>query len=201
MKLHRNYYYLGVAIIVAALILGYWFYSSKLFIPDDFYMARENSTKIAKIIVDDSSENLNLLGAISKLDQSGDYSTALNVVSKAVINNRKNTKSAVELSQQLEIMAINTAKIKPDKAKELAISAISSEVALVSRLLKYNGYLAELFELLKLKFSVKEFDPANSIQELVVKLNDEAKAVNSLNDKFNSLMAEFDALVVNSSEK
>ena len=68
-------------------------------------------------------------------------------------------------------------------------------MALVSRLLRYDGSLTELFELLKLKLSNEDVKLNGQIQNLVSQLNEEARGINDLNVKFNGLMDRFDGSI------
>jgi hypothetical protein len=88
-------------------------------------------------------------------------------------------------------MAKNLAQISPASASQKALEAVSSETALISRLITYNDYLTQLLEVLRGKFLGKNSN--DKIPELIQKLNNEAQAINDLNQKFNETMKEFDA--------
>ena len=87
-------------------------------------------------------------------------------------------------------MAKNLAKISPASAGQIALEAISSETALISRLITYNDYLTKLLEVLRNKFLEKQ--NGDQVPELISKINDEARAINDLNQKFNEVMKKFD---------
>ena len=99
--------------------------------------------------------------------------------------------NAINLSAKLEIMAKNVSQISPAIAGQIAIQAISSETALISRLITYNDYLIKLLEILQAKFLEKKKRQRQN-SRLNEKINDEARAINDLNNNFNSLMTEFD---------
>jgi hypothetical protein len=102
---------------------------------------------------------------------------------------------AIRLSEQLTVMAEQAPRIRPDYAKELATEAVASEVALVSRLIYYNNYLAQLFETLKVKFEKPWTTYLDGqVNDLINKINDEAQAINELNKKFLASMAELDRI-------
>ena len=164
------------------------------FVPPEFSEARLHGTDIAAQIADGTGHTLALLTNIAALDQQKNYTDALIQVSKAVVDNKENEQNAVRLSSQLEIMATVAPNIVPEKSRQIALEAISNEIGLVSHLLKYNGYLAELFEILKLKFSKGEVQLNGHIQDTISKMNEEARTINESNEKFNSLMAEFDSV-------
>ena len=71
-------------------------------------------------------------------------------------NNNEARSQAVNLSVQLEIMAKNLADISPASMGQIALQAISSETALINRLITYNDYLIKLLEVLQKRFWGKE---------------------------------------------
>lgn len=188
--IHKSIWLL--AIVAVGIILYLVFFYTPKFVPLEFVEARTRGSEIAKQLVISSDNNVNLLGSISQLDQEKNYTEALIAVSKAVINNRENNQIAVRLSSQLEILARAAADVKPEAAKQRAIEAVSVGVTLVTHLLKYNGYLAELFEILKLKFSNEQVVLNGQIQDLIGNINDEARTINDLNIQFNDLLNQFD---------
>ena len=71
---------------------------------------------------------------------------------------------------------------------------MSSEVALVSRLLSYTNNLIELFGVLRLKFEKPGTQFDGAVAGLIDKINEEARAINSFNQRFNWSLAEFDKI-------
>lgn len=159
-------------------------------IPPDFLKARQEASLIAQEIVALSNESANNLKEIALLDQERDYSGALSLVSRELGRNRQARERAIELSVQLEIMTRNLAQISPSSISQLALQALTSETALISRLITYNDYLSQLLEVLRGKFLDK--NDGDKIPELIDKINEEAYSINELNQKFNDLMKEFD---------
>ena len=162
--------------------------------PKEFLETRQEASLIAKDIIDISSRTAENIKKISDLDKNKEYTEALNLISEELNNNRKARENAIKLSSQLETMAKNVSSISPASAGQTAIQAISSETALISRLINYNDYLINLLEILQAKFLEKEKNSNEKIIELIGKINDEAKAINDLNNNFNSLMSEFDKI-------
>jgi len=160
-------------------------------IPENFLMARQEASIIASEIVAISNESINNLNEIAQLDKEKKYTEALLLTSQELERNRQAREKAIKLSIQLEIMAKNLSQISPASASQLALQAISSETGLISRLITYNDYLTQLLEVLREKFLGK--DTGDKIPELIAKINDEARAINDLNQKFNDVMKEFDA--------
>ncbi len=178
-------------VLVAYFIVRFLFVETRN-IPPDFLRARQEASLIAQDIVNLSGETANKLDEVSQLDQQRKYTEALILISQELERNRDAREKAVGLSQRLEAMAKNLAQIKPASASQTALQAVSSETALISRLINYNDYLNQILEVLRAKFLDK--GDGDQIPELVNKANDEARAINDLNQKFNDVMKEFDAI-------
>ncbi len=159
-------------------------------VPEDFLRARQEASLIASEIVAISNESTNNLNEIAELDKEGKYTEALVLISQELKRNRQAREKAIKLSVQLETMAKNLSQISPASASQVALQAISSETALISRLITYNEYLTQLLEVLREKFLGKS--DGDKILELLVKINGEIQAINDLNRKFNEVMGEFD---------
>jgi len=162
-------------------------------VPSDFLKARQQASLIAQEIVSLSNETTNNLNNISNLDKERKYKEALSIISQEIEHNRLAREKAVALSIQLETMTKNISGITPPDAGQKALEAVSSEVALISRLVNYNDYLVQLLEILQSKFSGQGGDSGGKVQELIQKINDEARAINDLNRKFNEAMDGFDS--------
>lgn len=159
-------------------------------VPEDFLRARQEASLIASEIVAISNESTNNLNKIAEFDKKGEYTEALVSISQELERNRQAREKAIKLSVQLEAMAKNLSQISPASASQVALQAISSETALISRLITYNEYLTQLLEVLREKFLGKS--DGDKIPELLVKINGEIQAINDLNRKFNEVMGEFD---------
>ena len=170
------------------------FMFSRAHVPSEFSEARIKGAELAKKIVDLSNESLGSLETIAAYDRTGKKSEALILISKEVLKNRDAQGEAIQLSSQLERMARTINDINPTKARVIATEAVSSEVALVSRLLSYDDYLLRLFEALRDKFQNPSFYTNGKVQELVGKINEEAQAINTFNYRFSESLAEFDKL-------
>ena len=162
--------------------------------PKEFLEARQEASLVAKNIIDISGRTAENIKKISDLDKNKEYTEALNLISEELNNNRLARENAINLSAKLEIMAKNVSQISPAIAGQIAIQAISSETALISRLITYNDYLIKLLEILQAKFLEKEKNANDKIADLIGKINDEARAINDLNNNFNNLMTEFDKI-------
>jgi hypothetical protein len=163
-------------------------------VPAEFLQARQEASLIAQDIVAVSSRTAENINKISDFDKNKEYTEALNLISEELNSNREAREKAISLSVNLETMAKNISRISPTAAGQAALQAISSETTLISRLINYNDYLIKLLEILQEKFLGKEKNANGKIVDLIGKINDEARAINDLNDNFNSLMREFDKL-------
>ena len=162
-------------------------------VPDEFLKARQEASLIALDIISFSNQTANNISKISELDKEAKYEDALNLIAQEIDHNRQAREGAIKLSAQLEKMAKNISGIEPPEAAQIALQAVGSETALISRLISYNDYLIQLLEVLRQKFS-EEKNINGRIVELVGKINEESKTINDLDKNFNQLMAEFDKL-------
>lgn len=181
-----------VLVILAAYLLARIFFIERIIIPDNFLKARQEASLIAHNIVELSNQSTENLKRISALDREKNYTEALNLLVEEIERNRQARKRAIELSAQLERMARAVPEISPASASQSAIQAISSETALISRLIAYNDYLFQLSEILRSKFLGQTKNSSERITELINKINEEARAINELDGKFNEIMEEFD---------
>ena len=164
-------------------------------IPDEFLKARQEASLIAKEIIAifaDTNENLN---KVSDFDSQKKYSEALVIISTERERNWLAREKAINLSTKLATMAQNISAIYPSSAGQTALQAVSLETALISRLIAYNDYLNQLFEILREKFlNSQASNTDGKISELIGKINEEARAINELDNNFNELMVKFDKI-------
>ncbi|MBN2197767.1 hypothetical protein JW698_01015 [Candidatus Wolfebacteria bacterium] len=160
-------------------------------VPEEFLIARQEASIIASEIVAISSQSAGNFKEIARLDGEKKYNEALDLISQELERNKQAREKAIELSLQLEIMTNNLSQIFPSSASQIALGAITSETTLISRLITYNDYLNQLLEILGDKFLGN--GNGDKIMELIEKINEEARAINELNDKFNEAMKEFDS--------
>lgn len=178
------------------IILVFYFIGRFIFvrtnnIPSDFLKARQEASVISQIIVNLSSDSAKRIEEISILDSQAQYTEALNLIVSEMNKNREIRQKAIELSSSLETMAKNASDIYPDSSASVALEAIGIETTIISRLINYNDYLNQLLEVLQLKLLGKN-NLHKKINELIGRVNEEAKEINKLNEKFNDLMAQFD---------
>lgn len=165
-------------------------------VPEEFSAARIEGAKLAVEIVAASNHSLENLKKIADYDKQGNTSEALVLISQEVVKNQEMQKRAIALSSQLEKMAILIPQIEPTRARLIVTEALSAEVGLVSRLIVYQNTFFELFQVLRLKLEGGASDMDARIGELVSKINEEASAINNLNNKFTTNLAEFDRIFI-----
>lgn len=181
-------------ILTAYFIIRFFTPNSKI-VPDEFLKARQEASLIAKEIIAVSAEINENLNKVSELDSQKQYSEALVIISTERERNWLTREKAINLSIKLVAMAENISVIEPSSAGQIALQAVSLETALIGRLINYNDYLNQLFEILREKFlNPEESNADGKISELIGKINEEAKMINELDGNFNELMAKFDKI-------
>lgn len=183
--------------ILAGLILVRGAVVDKPFVPPELLEAKGKGVDIAESIVNLSKESLNNLKAISAADETHNYSGGLDLVLKEIARNKEARDKALELSQELGMMAAKLIDVRPESAARVGLQAIGGEFQIAQHLIDYNNYIYQLLEVLQSRFTNKaESGEVTSVKvkDLVDKMNKEAAAINDLNVKYQSLMREFDIL-------
>lgn len=182
--------------IVVAVVLGYfglhYILIGPAVVPPEFQTARQKGASFAEEVAFLANKSLADLGEISKYDYEQNYSEALILVSRDLIQNRLLNDRAVQLSTELARMAERIPEIRPEKGREIASEAVGYEVALVSRLISYNNTLRELFEVLRGKFTGKIYDADGKVGQLISDINASAQAINGFNKAFSEALGRFD---------
>ena len=195
MKLKKNTKnILWTALIAAAIAFAVYFVISEKYLPPNFTEAKNNSAVIAQEIVSLTEESIKKLDDISSYDRRGNFSKAIELVREELERAKESRLKATNLTKQIETMTIAGNEISPAKARNLAIEAISQELALVTHLIVYNDTLNALLQTLEFKFSGDIPYDADDVQKLVKNINDEAREINKLNDSFNEKMKQLDEL-------
>jgi hypothetical protein len=170
-----------------------WFSSRKSGVPTDFTSARQQGALIAQNIVDLSNQSTNDLTQVNTLDKSGDYTDALVLTTNIITKNQTLHDQAVSLSDQIEAMAKALPEISSDSARQDALDAISSRLALVSELINYSGDLENLLVTLQGHFTGASIKPGD-VQTIVDQINTDVNAINNFNSQAQQSMVQFDTL-------
>lgn len=161
-------------------------------VPSDFMQARQEASLIAQDIVGMSKDSAQHIGEISALNNEGKYPEALELVKQEIERNRQIRDKAIALSGYLQTMTVNVSAIEPKVSAQTALEAVSTEVTLIGHLLTYNDYLNQLLVAIKGRIMGDGDVSAETIADLVKKINDESIVVNVMNEKFNDQMTKFD---------
>jgi hypothetical protein len=170
-----------------------WFSSRKNGVPADFTAARQQGALIAQNIVDLSNQSTNDLTKVNTMDKSGDYTNALVLTTNIITKNQSLHDQAVSLSDQIEAMAKSLPDISSSDARQAALDAISSRLALVSELINYSGDLEHLLVTLQGHFIGAKITPGD-VQTIVDQINTDVNAINNFNGQAQQSMVQFDTL-------
>jgi len=197
-------HWLRVLIFLAVAAAAIYFFTklpsiggaNETFVPAEFIDARGNGAVIAERIVSLSKESITNLAEISAEDEIGNYTAGLELVLKEVERNEKARNEALELSKELGKMTTNLTQIKPEEAAKVGLEATINELQIVQRLINYNAYVFQLLDVLQGRFTGGGSGPNTDekVKELISKMNQEAEAINELNEKYKTQMGEFDKL-------
>ncbi len=187
-------YFVAVIVVAGGYLLVVFARSIGGGVPAEFSDARLQGAVIAQNIVNLSSRSMADLEAINKLDKSGNFTEALNLVTAAVTRSQEIRDEAVKLSGELEKMTQSLSDLRSLDARQAALEAISNHLALISRLINYSGYFSQLLEVLRNKFTVGGVK-GDRVGTLVNQINTEVTAINSFNIQAIQAMKKFDDLV------
>lgn len=177
-------------VLLGSFIAGAVIFGNVKMVPYGFASARQNIASISQEIVRLSDQTAKNIEAISLLDQNGKYDEALNLVTGEIVKNQEARSRAIELSGEVQKMMNALSDLRPASLQPIALEALNTEVSLINRLVTYNGYLYDLLNILQNKLIGKT--SGDNIPNLIVKINNEARAINDLNGKFGDLMRQFD---------
>lgn len=185
---------LTIVALVAVAFVGYFFSPfSTATVPQEFIDGRDAAAVHAQDVVSLLKETGNNLRKIQELEQQGKYKDALQIVYYEIEKNRTVTEKALALTGDLEKMAKAVPDIEPNRARETALVAISSEVMLVTTLNGYiNNDLSRLLQLLGDRLLGRSGD-IEALNRMVDAMNVKTDSINNLNNQFTQLMEEFNS--------
>jgi hypothetical protein len=162
-------------------------------VPSEFTAARTQGAIIAQTIVSSSNSSTATLAQINQYDQQGNYQDAL-ASTKALIAESANLRAqAVDLSNQVSQMTQSLSGINSEAARQAALEAISSRLALINELITYSNDLDKLLAVLQSRFSGTP-EPNATVQNIVDQINTDVNAINNFNAQATQAMAQFDAI-------
>jgi hypothetical protein len=189
-----------ILIFLILIAVGYAlarFWQGRDDVPKDFTDARLQGAAIAFNIVTLSNQSTNDLEKVNQYDKDGDYTDALTITTNLVVQSQQIRDQAVALSTQIENMTKSLSSINSDDARQAALEAITSRLALVTQLVNYSGDLETLLDTLRDRFSGKP-TPAGAVQALVNQINTDVAAVNNFNTQATQAMTQFDVIMAKS---
>ena len=196
-KSWRKKWLYGTLLVVALTAGGWYLYSQTAgtYVPQAFYESRDRAAKVSERITQLTSASVTTLGQISDADAKGDYRRGLQLVEQEIDRNEAIKKEAIKLSEELKIMATNLGAVKPKKAAETGLQAATTGLELTQRLINYNGLSQELYDVLQTRLK-KNGDPQTRqrIEAIILRMNEEAEAINGLNEKYREEMGQFEKL-------
>lgn len=163
-------------------------------IPPEFIDGRAAGAEAATAVTTMINDSLKTLAEVAAFESRGDLASAVYLIRGEINKTTERQKRASDLAGAMEKMAKAIPGIKPAPAQQIGLEAVSSQVATVSRLVTYNEYLTNLFNLLNERMRGNPDATQEKVQDLVKKLNEENNAINELNTQFNRSLAQFDAV-------
>ena len=193
----KKWLYIGLLAVV--LVAGGWYLYSQTtgtYVPQEFYAARDRAATVSQRIEQLTDASVTTLGQISTADAKGDYKLGLKLVQQEIDRNEAIKEEAVLLSEELKIMATNLGAVKPKKAAEVGLQAATTGLELAQRLVNYNSLAEELLVEIEARLK-KNGDPQTRqrIEAIILRMNEEAEAINGLNEKYREEMRAFDRIV------
>jgi len=162
--------------------------------PKEFVDARLKGALIAQSIVNLSNQSVIDLAKISEFDSRGRFADALALTADVIKQSQQIRDEAVSLSGQVEIMTRSLSDIDSLEARQAALESIANRLALISRLINYSGYLGQLLDTLRGRFTGSA-QTNQEVAALIDQINGEVRAINSFNSQAGQAMDKFDKLV------
>jgi hypothetical protein len=160
-------------------------------VPRAFFEARIKAIGAANNIAVLTNNSLSNLRRIEEFEKNGSIDQANSLTEFEIGQKFEKQNAAVLLATHLDEMARAGNTISSAKARSLAISAVTTGVSLVSRIVSYNNALDQVFAAIQEKILSGDTGSVN-IRALIASLNSDAKAINDLNIAFNQSLKEFD---------
>ena len=187
-----------VILIMGGSLVFYFATGSKATSPE-FVEARLRGALVAERIVSLAAEARSSLQAVNELDAKGKYAEALELTTKLEASNQSLRDKAIQLSREVETMTRAIEGIHNDQAQKEAIASISSRLAMVSRLVNYSSYYAELLDSLRAKFVGLDSGGRRPVKTLIEQINSEINAINNFDQEARRTIERFDEIVKNNS--
>ncbi len=162
-------------------------------VPPQFDAARTQGAIIAETIVSTSNSSTATLAQINAYDHAGNYAAALASTTALIAQSATLRSEAVDLSNQVSQMTQALSGINSDTARQAALEAISSRLALINELISYSNDLDRLLAVLQSRFSGTP-EPNTTVQAIVDQINTDVNAINNFNAQATQAMVQFDKI-------
>lgn len=163
--------------------------------PPQFFEARNRAGEISNRIVELTHTSVDNLELISAADEAGRYKRGLELTQEEIDRNAEVKNEAFKLSEELKIMALNLNEVRPKEAAEVGLQATTNGLELVQHLINYSNLTEELLGVLQTRLkSNGSPETRERIEQIILRMNQEAEAVNKLNDEYREEMKNFDQL-------
>lgn len=162
-------------------------------VPEEFFEARLQGALIAQKIVNLSNQSTEDLKTIGELNTQGRFTEALELTARIADQSREIRDQAIGLSREIEKMTTSLSLVTSIEAREAALESISGRLALISRLINYSGYLGQLLDALRNRFTGSVGN--QRVADLITQINVEIEAINGFNDQATRAMEKFDAII------
>jgi len=185
---------LFLAVISAGYFLWELSFATDSHVPGEFLEANKEGALVANVIVSLSRQSAGSIGKIGELDKEGKNYEAAQLVAEELKKSEELRQKAYELALLLGKMTEVLPEISPRAATEAAMRAINFETSLIIRLINYQKFLNELLTVLNNRLAGGVVKP-EVIEQVVEKINNEAAAVNDLNEQYKAAVEEFEKIV------
>lgn len=164
-------------------------------VPEEFLDARSRAGDAANRITNLTDTYGEGLEKISEAERNGNYTAGLNLIFDETNKNEEVRQAAVDLSKELNGMAVHLNAVQPEMATAVALSAITTGIELVERLISYNNNTRDLLNTLQLRLRDGDDEKTRkNIEALISEMNEQANVINSLGREYRDLMIQFDGL-------
>jgi len=163
-------------------------------VPQEFIDSRVRAGDAANRISDLTSTYKDNLESIAEAERNGEYSKGIGIITDEITKNEKVRDIAGDLAEELNSMAKDLDKIQPEKARSVALKAVTTGIDLVQNIITYTNDSNHLLDLLKNRFQNGGDANRTEIENLISTLNGEADVINKLGSEYRGLMVQFDGL-------
>ena len=187
---------IALSLVIVLGVFFYAFWSSLankdfLVVPGMFWDAQGKGNAVAEEFVSLSDASRKNLERIKELEERGRANEALNLI-RDEVNQAQDAKSkGSELLESLSQMTYSLSGIRPDGARAIAHEAIIYRIEMVNNLIAYSDGLEQIVRLLTSKVLYGD-DVSAALQTKIFEVNESARSVNELDDKFNEAVEKLE---------